>query len=111
MLSYLNSLLRERYLISFDAPRPTPDDDEAEDTTNHSHGLTRVEEDRTTGVKGRRKLTKEQKKAQRGANKGRKFGKVRDELNLCWKVANGSFCEFGSECVEIALHVECINDG
>jgi tRNA-dihydrouridine synthase 3 len=45
-------------------------------------------------------MTKEEKKAQRGANKGRKFGKVRDELNLCWKVAVGSMCEFGSEYVD-----------
>ena len=39
--------------------------------------------------------TRKQKKAQRGQNKGRKFGKVRDELELCWKVGNGVLCEFG----------------
>ncbi|KIM43898.1 hypothetical protein M413DRAFT_17862 [Hebeloma cylindrosporum] len=43
-------------------------------------------------------MTKEQKKAQRGQNKARKFGKVRDDFDLCWKIANGSICEFGDEC-------------
>ncbi|KAF8065084.1 hypothetical protein FPV67DRAFT_1562931 [Lyophyllum atratum] len=44
-------------------------------------------------------MTKEQKKAQRGANKGRRFGKVRDELDLCWRIANGATCEYGAaEC-------------
>ena len=47
------------------------------------------------GRSGSGKMTKEQKKAQRGQNKARKFGKVRDELDLCWKVANGVDCEFG----------------
>ncbi|KJA22425.1 hypothetical protein HYPSUDRAFT_67097 [Hypholoma sublateritium FD-334 SS-4] len=42
--------------------------------------------------------TKEQKKAQRGQNKARRFNKVRDELDLCWRVANGSTCEYGAEC-------------
>lgn len=40
-------------------------------------------------------MTKEQKKAQRGQNKARKFGKVRDDFDLCWKIANGSVCEYG----------------
>jgi tRNA-dihydrouridine synthase 3 len=75
-----------------------PDDDTAEDSTSHSHGLNRAEEgDAGSGGKGRWKLTRDERKAQRGANKGRKFGKVRDELNLCWKVAAGNMCEFGSE--------------
>lgn len=42
-------------------------------------------------------MTKEQKKARQGQNKARKFGKVKDELDLCWKIANGSICEFGAE--------------
>ncbi|KAF9553435.1 FMN-linked oxidoreductase [Agrocybe pediades] len=43
-------------------------------------------------------MTKEQKKARQGQNKARRFGKVKDELDLCWKIANGTVCEFGSEC-------------
>ncbi|KAF8352002.1 zinc finger dihydrouridine synthase [Amanita rubescens] len=91
--------IKPEFLISTGPFQPAPDDDAAEDSTSHSHGLTRVEEgDSRSGGRGRRKLTKEERKAQRGANKGRKFGKVRDELNLCWKVAAGNICEFGSEC-------------
>lgn len=94
-------LCNKRYLISSDPFRPAPDDDIAEDSTNHPHGLDRVEDGHGgSRGQGRRKMTKEEKKAQRGANKGRKFGKVRDELNLCWKVAVGSMCEFGSEYVD-----------
>ena len=51
------------------------------------------------------KLTKEQKKAQRGANKVRKFGKVKDELDLCWKVANGSVCEFGEWYAKASFYI------
>ncbi|KAF9453346.1 FMN-linked oxidoreductase [Macrolepiota fuliginosa MF-IS2] len=43
-------------------------------------------------------MTKAEKKATRGANKGRRFGKTRDEVDLCWKVANGSECEHGENC-------------
>ena len=34
----------------------------------------------------------------RGQNKGRRFKKIRDSLDLCWKVANGIICEFGDNC-------------
>ena len=47
----------------------------------------------------RKKLAREEKKKRRGQNKGRRFQKVRDELDLCWKVAAGETCEFGSEFV------------
>lgn len=47
----------------------------------------------------RKKLAREEKKKRRGQNKGRRFQKVRDDLELCWKVAAGETCEFGSECV------------
>ena len=77
----------------------TADDDAAEGTTSHSRGQPHRhgQDVDARDIRGpsRGKLTKEQKKTQRGANKGRKFGKVRDELDLCWKVANGSVCEFG----------------
>ncbi len=97
----LQLILIKRFLISTNVFLPAPDDDTAEYSTSHSHGLTRVEEgDARSGGRGKRKLTKEERKAQRGANKGRKFGKVRDELNLCWKVAAGNICEFGSEYVD-----------
>ncbi|KAJ3567931.1 hypothetical protein NP233_g6045 [Leucocoprinus birnbaumii] len=43
-------------------------------------------------------MSKEEKKATRGANKGRRFGKTRDDVDLCWKIANGSDCEYGDKC-------------
>lgn len=43
----------------------------------------------------RRKWSKEEKKKRQGANKGRRFGKTRDTVELCWKIANGSMCDFG----------------
>jgi tRNA-dihydrouridine synthase 3 len=76
-----------------------PDDDASEGTTSHSRGYARDGESGDARSRGssRGKMSKEQKKAHRGQNKGRKFGKVRDELDLCWRVANGSTCEFGAE--------------
>lgn len=90
-----------RFLISTKR-QYAADDDAAEGATSHSRGQPhrdgRDVDARDARGPSRGKLTKEQKKAQRGANKGRKFGKVRDELDLCWKVANGSVCEFGEGC-------------
>ena len=48
-------------------------------------------------------LSKEERKNKRGANKGRRFQKVRDDLELCWRVAVGKTCEFGAECVAFTL--------
>ncbi|GLB39772.1 putative catalyzes the synthesis of dihydrouridine, a modified base found in the D-loop of most tRNAs [Lyophyllum shimeji] len=81
--------------------RSAPDDDAAEGTTSISRGQTSIgygdARDSKSGP-SRGRMSKEQKKAQRGANKGRRFGKVRDELDLCWRVANGAICEYGAEC-------------
>ena len=52
---------------------------------------------------GHKKLTQQQKKAHRGANKGRQFGKVQDKLELCWWVANETLCEQGSQYVLLHL--------
>jgi len=89
-----------RYLLTGNNILHTPDDDAAEGTTNtQGRAQTRDRDSRDDRPSGpsRNKLTKEQKKAQRGANKGRKFGKVRDELDLCWRIANGMTCERGTE--------------
>ncbi|KAG6333598.1 hypothetical protein ID866_5498 [Astraeus odoratus] len=75
------------------------DDDAAEGSTSHTgRPQSRPDADTDSTPGGRKKLTKEQKKAQRGANKGRRFGKVRDELELCWRIANGTICEHGTDC-------------
>ncbi|KAH7929242.1 zinc finger dihydrouridine synthase [Leucogyrophana mollusca] len=92
--------VKPEFLLS-SALRPVVDDDAAEGSTSHAGGISRPIHDqadtRSSGP-SRKKMSREQKKAQRGANKGRRFGKVRDELELCWRVAKGSVCELGSEC-------------
>ena len=76
------------------------DDDAAEGSTTHDVAPRADVADRDPrGTGGRKKWTRAQKKEKRGANKGRKFGKVHDQLELCWKVANGKVCEHGDECV------------
>ncbi|KAG2134108.1 hypothetical protein DEU56DRAFT_871874 [Suillus clintonianus] len=71
----------------------------AEGSTSHSRAPRGDEVDTDArGTGGRKKWTKAQKKEKRGANKGRKFGKVHDQLELCWRVANGKICEHGDEC-------------
>jgi hypothetical protein len=88
-----------RFLLSSDA-LPAVDDDAAEGSTTHT-GTSRVDvaDADTRGTGGRKKWTKAQKKEKRGANKGRKFDKVHDQLELCWRVANGKICEHGDEFV------------
>ncbi|KAF9075307.1 hypothetical protein BDP27DRAFT_1212883, partial [Rhodocollybia butyracea] len=46
---------------------------------------------------GRENKSREGKKARQGQNKNRRFGKVRDELDICFKIAAGTICEFGAE--------------
>ena len=95
------------FVTGFNSP---PDDDAAEGSTGHvslgrpteadddvQSSPTQREEPHVSGAQ-RKKLTRE-KKRRRGQNKGRQFQKVRDELDLCWKVAAGETCEFGSEYV------------
>lgn len=92
--------LTSRFLISV-VPTQIPDDDAAEGRTAHTGERTRDNDidgnPRSFSGPRRNKLSKEEKKAKRGANKGRRFQKVRDEVELCWKIANGKECEFGSE--------------
>lgn len=90
--------IKRQFLLSSDA-LPAVDDDAAEGSTTHT-GTSRVDvaDADTRGTGGRKKWTKAQKKEKRGANKGRKFDKVHDQLELCWRVANGKICEHGDEC-------------
>ncbi|KAJ7510635.1 zinc finger dihydrouridine synthase [Mycena galericulata] len=92
--------VKAEFLISAN-PTSVPDDDAAEGSSSHVQGHARSgeqQEDARSSGPTRVKLTKAQKKAQSGMNKGRRFGKVRDELDLCYKVASGSICEFGDQC-------------
>ncbi|KAJ3557620.1 hypothetical protein NM688_g1375 [Phlebia brevispora] len=94
--------IKKQYLLA-NTPAPIPDDDAAEGSTSHFIGkagdANNVDDARNESSGPRRKKwSKEERKNKRGANKGRRFQKVRDELELCWKVAVGKPCEFGSEC-------------
>ncbi|EAU84036.1 zinc finger dihydrouridine synthase [Coprinopsis cinerea okayama7 len=89
--------IKPQYLLST-KPQAIPDDDAAEGTTSIVKSAGRGEDDSGNGQPSRRALAKAQKKARQGANKGRRFGKVRDEVELCWKVANGAICDFGTSC-------------
>ncbi|KLO17293.1 zinc finger dihydrouridine synthase [Schizopora paradoxa] len=80
------------------------DDDGAENATSHvSSGPRSLLPDEENGSSSNSrnrhgKVSREEKKKRTGANKGRRFAKVRDELELCWKVASGQICERGDEC-------------
>ncbi|KAL5498012.1 DUS3 [Sanghuangporus vaninii] len=94
--------IKSEYRISLE-PRTVIDDDVAESKSSHindgHHAISQEYGGQNTLPPGRRhKISKEEKKKRTGANKGRRFGKTRDELELCWKVAKGDVCEFGSEC-------------
>ncbi|KAK1219650.1 tRNA-dihydrouridine synthase 3 [Marasmius sp. AFHP31] len=108
--------VKAEYLIQTSAPPPPPDDDAAEGgTSSMSGGKATVELTSTstsgapdedgasgpgkqdTGMSNRAKKRADRKE-KRGANKGRRFNKIRDDLDVCWKTANGQICEFGSEC-------------
>ncbi|KAH9937802.1 zinc finger dihydrouridine synthase [Epithele typhae] len=98
--------IKPEYLLSVQ-PRDAPDDDAAEGGTSHvaAHGRPDGAIDagddgggkRLSGAQ-RKKLAKEERKNKRGANKGRRFQKVRDDVELCFRVASGQQCDFGAEC-------------
>jgi tRNA-dihydrouridine synthase 3 len=108
-----------RYLIGdpFITHRETPDDDAAEGTTNHLP--TKRSADGAPGAGAptggeeeegheepaqkkqrlppseRKRLAKEKRKEQKGANKARKFARVQDEVALCHGSSRGEACADG----------------
>ncbi len=109
-----------RFLISTaDSLQPQVDDASTEEGTNRSVQKRKQEgspiddgspKKTKLNAAERRKLSKEEKKAQRGSNKGRRWAKVRDEVDLCWRFAGSGKCDFGSECV-FAHFLLSIRDG
>jgi tRNA-dihydrouridine synthase 3 len=93
-------LVFNRYILSIDQPQALPDDDAAEGSSSYANAKppSDMTQQQSGGLPGpfRNRMSKEQKKARRGQNKARRFGKVRDELELCWRVAAGKTCDFGS---------------
>ncbi|KIK61755.1 hypothetical protein GYMLUDRAFT_42796 [Collybiopsis luxurians FD-317 M1] len=92
--------VKAEYLISID-PLAPPDDDAAEGSGGQSSRSGRDANGRDqegwTGP-GKKKRSREDKKARQGQNKNRHFQKVRDELDICFKIAAGAVCEFGADC-------------
>ncbi|KAJ3721159.1 zinc finger dihydrouridine synthase [Lentinula raphanica] len=94
--------VKAEYLISVD-PIPVPDDDAAEGGggggSNSRNGWHDADTDGNDGGgRNKRRRNKEEKKARQGQNKNRRFGKVRDEQDICFKIAAGTLCEFGADC-------------
>ncbi|KAF9497485.1 zinc finger dihydrouridine synthase [Pleurotus eryngii] len=93
--------VKPEFLLQVNSGQSTdvPVGDAAEGTSSHVRDRAGAGEDERSSVgPSRKKRSKAEKKAQRGANKGRRFGKIRDEVEVCWKVAAGQICEFGDEC-------------
>lgn len=101
--------VKPEFLLSINpASISAPDDDAAEGSSNHpsrdpniASSDSRGDSRSGRGGRGRGrggKQSKEEKKAARGSNKGRRFGKVRDEVDLCRRIAVGEVCEHGDEC-------------
>ncbi|KAL1717837.1 hypothetical protein EV715DRAFT_253260 [Schizophyllum commune] len=88
--------VKAEYLISA-KPIAVPDDDAAEGGAGHAPDTAeRDDRDRRGNDRGGKKKGKD--KSKRGANKGRRFAKMHDEVEVCWKTANGETCEFGERC-------------
>jgi tRNA-dihydrouridine synthase 3 len=100
--------IETRFIVSV-RPVALPDDDSAEGVVHNRPGRDpgSGDEDEPPAKKQklsgaqRKKQVREEKKKNRGANKGRKFGKVTDEVELCWKLASDLDCEFGEKLVNI----------
>ncbi|KAG8745497.1 tRNA-dihydrouridine synthase 3 [Ceratobasidium sp. 414] len=113
-----------RYLIgdpfAFQRDAPPPDDDAAENTTSHLPQKRSAETNPTIQINDsdgqedgegepaqkkqrlpaseRKRLAKEKRKVQKGANKARKFARVHDEVVLCHGTARGEACIDGDRC-------------
>jgi tRNA-dihydrouridine synthase 3 len=101
--------LWNRYIISSRVPQPVIDDDAAECKTNHvadgpsidvrdrrdaRDGPVDGEAEEVEGNK-RQKLSKEEKKARTGQNKGRRFKAMQDEVKVCKSWVQSGVCDFG----------------
>ncbi|KAF7325209.1 tRNA-dihydrouridine(47) synthase [NAD(P)(+)] [Mycena kentingensis (nom. inval.)] len=88
--------VKTEFLLHTKAP-PPPDDDAAEGAPP-TRGGDRAEDGEGGREMGKRP-SKAEKKARKGMNTNRKFGKMRDAgVEICYAVAGGSGCEFGDSC-------------
>lgn len=99
-----------RFLLSSVTSAIAPDDDAAEGSSRSGRNDDTQGEERGGGkLSGsqRKRFAKEERKKHRGANKGRRFARVQDDVELCWKVATGRTCEFGAEYVISSHPMRC----
>lgn len=98
-----------RYIIS---AKPTAFvDDDAVEAQSNPLGSTEIDDPnqpppkkaRISGAQ-KKKIAREEGRKQKGANKGRKFTKIREEVDVCWKFANGEQCPHGSKFVFARLN-------
>lgn len=98
--------LGNRYILSSRVPQPVIDDDAAECKTNNvADGPSTDVRDRRDSVDGeadgdgnkRQKLSKEEKKARTGQNKGRRFKAMQDEVKVCKSWVQSGVCDFGDK--------------
>ncbi|KAG7094002.1 hypothetical protein E1B28_007631 [Marasmius oreades] len=101
-LSITIHIRKHRFLVLTSAPAPPPDDDAAEGVTSTKDTVSGQQDEEGGSGKqnamSNRAKKRAERKEKRGANKGRKFNKIKDDLDVCWKTANGQLCEFGNEC-------------
>ncbi|KZV79694.1 zinc finger dihydrouridine synthase [Exidia glandulosa HHB12029] len=89
--------IKAEYIISAE-PKEFVDDDAAEGATGtHERGGDGDGDERPSK---RAKMNRQDRKKNRGANKGRRFTKSTDGggVQLCFKVANGGACDRGDSC-------------
>ncbi|KAI5450446.1 tRNA-dihydrouridine synthase 3 [Naganishia albida] len=104
--------VKAEYIVSSRIPTPVVDDDAAECKTNHvSTGPSedvkdRRDDDAEGGNKRQKvddrdsgkKLSKEEKKARTGQNKGRRFMSIQDGVRVCKDFIQDGECAFGTKC-------------
>ncbi|KAH8829206.1 hypothetical protein DL96DRAFT_1696102 [Flagelloscypha sp. PMI_526] len=94
--------IKAEYLLSLDTNQNV-DDDAAEGATSHTGRRdASTSGQQIVAVAGgqapRKKLTKEEKKAFRGSNTDRRYTKVREKGELCWRIAANEICTHGDKC-------------
>ena len=74
------------------------DGEEADGDVGNADGEPPTKKFKLSGAQ-RRKIAKDEKKNKTGQNKGRRFQRVHDEQEICWKIACGLECPFGDKYV------------
>ncbi|CCA72141.1 related to DUS3-member of dihydrouridine synthase family, partial [Serendipita indica DSM 11827] len=87
----------EDEIVSSVAPKEPAEGKDGDGATEDADGEPPTKKVKLSGAQ-RRKLAKEEKRNKTGQNKGRRFQRVHDEQEICWKIACGLECPFGEKC-------------